>query len=140
MEVGPLARMVVGYASGRRRSAAVDGVLKTLNAPPAVLFSTLGRIAARALESQMMAAKLEGWVEQLDDNLAHGKVAIFNPIRWDPARWPASASGYGWHEAPRGSLGHWVEISGQVDQELSGRGSHHLERGPARPPRPARRL
>jgi Ni,Fe-hydrogenase I large subunit len=114
MEVGPLARMIVGYASGNPEiKASVDGVLKKLNAPPAVLFSTLGRIAARCLETELMVKKLETWVDELASNLAHGKVAIFNPIRWDPATWPASASGFGLHEAPRGSLGHWVEISGR---------------------------
>ena len=56
MEVGPLARMVVGYASGKKEIVdSVNGALKALNAPPAVLFSTLGRIAARALEAQLMA-------------------------------------------------------------------------------------
>ncbi len=115
MEVGPLARMVVGYASGKKEiKDSIDGVLKALNAPPTVLFSTLGRIAARALESQLMARQLEGWVNQLDDNLAHGKTAIFNPVRWDPASWPNSASGVGFHEAPRGALGHWVEIEGKA--------------------------
>jgi Ni,Fe-hydrogenase I large subunit len=111
MEVGPLARMVVGYASGKKEIRdAVNGALKALNAPPAVLFSTLGRIAARAIEAQIMAQQLEGWVDQLASNLAHGKTAIFNPVRWDPGSWPNSAHGYGWHEAPRGALGHWVEI------------------------------
>ena len=115
MEVGPLARMVVGYAAGDKRiQASVNGALKALNAPPAVLFSTLGRIAARALEAQLMAEQLEGWVNQLDDNLAHGKTTIFNPVRWDPGSWPKSASGRGWHEAPRGSLGHWVEIENKA--------------------------
>ncbi len=133
MEVGPLARMVVGYASGKKEiQDSVNGALKALNAPPAVLFSTLGRIAARALEAQIMAQQLEGWLNQLDDNLAHGKTTIFNPVRWDPGSWPKSASGYGWHEAPRGSLGHWVEIDGKVDQELPGGGSDHLECGAAR--------
>ena len=114
MEVGPLARMVVGYASGQPEiKASVDGVLKKLNAPPAVLFSTLGRLAARALEAQIMTKYLDTWVSQLADNLDHGKVQIFNPVKWDPATWPASASGYGWHEAPRGALGHWVEIEGR---------------------------
>ncbi|HUA82516.1 MAG TPA: nickel-dependent hydrogenase large subunit [Bryobacteraceae bacterium] len=114
MEVGPLARMVVGYASGQPDiKASVDGVLKKLNAPPAVLFSTLGRLAARALEAQIMTKYLDTWVSQLADNLDHGKVQIFNPVKWDPATWPASASGYGWHEAPRGALGHWVEIEGR---------------------------
>lgn len=114
MEVGPLARMIVGYASGQKDiTDAVDGVLKKLNATPSALFSTLGRIAARALESQIMARRLETWVEDLASNLAHGKVAVFNPIRWDPSTWPSSASGYGWHEAPRGALGHWIEIKGR---------------------------
>lgn len=115
MEVGPLARMVVGYASGQKEiKELVDGTLKALNAQPTVLFSTLGRIAARALESELMARHLETWVEELASNLAHGKVEIFNPVRWDPDTWPASAAGYGWHEAPRGSLGHWVEIKGKA--------------------------
>jgi len=115
MEVGPLARMVVGFASGKKEIVdAVTGALKALNAPPAVLFSTLGRIAARALEAQLMAQQLEGWVNELGANLAHGKTAIFNPVRWDPGSWPKSASGYGWHEAPRGSLGHWIEIDGKA--------------------------
>ena len=114
MEVGPLARMIVGYAAGQKDiRELVDSVLKKLNAPPTALFSTLGRIAARALESLLMARKLETWVEELDSNLAHGKVQIFNPIRWDPSTWPSSATGFGWHEAPRGSLGHWVDIDGK---------------------------
>jgi Ni,Fe-hydrogenase I large subunit len=115
MEVGPLARMVVGFAAGKKEIVdAVTGALKALNAPPAVLFSTLGRIAARALEAQLMAKQLEGWVNELGANLNQGKTAIFNPVRWDPGSWPKSASGYGWHEAPRGSLGHWIEIDGKA--------------------------
>jgi Ni,Fe-hydrogenase I large subunit len=114
MEVGPLARVLVAYASGQKDvKAVVDGVLKKLNAPPSVLFSTLGRIAARALECQLMVAQLEKWVDELDDNMAHGNVAIFNPVMWDPSSWPKSSRGFGWHEAPRGSLGHWVEIEGK---------------------------
>jgi Ni,Fe-hydrogenase I large subunit len=114
MEVGPLARVLVAYASGQKDvKAVVDGVLKKLNAPPSVLFSTLGRIAARALECQLMAAQLEKWVDQLDDHMAHGNVAIFNPVMWDPSSWPKNSRGFGWHEAPRGSLGHWIEIEGK---------------------------
>jgi hydrogenase large subunit len=91
----------------------VDGALKVLNAPVSALLSTLGRVASRAIEAQIMVSRLETWVDRLDDNLAHGKTTIFNPIRWDPGSWPASASGHGLHEAPRGSLGHWVEIQGR---------------------------
>ena len=52
-------------------------------------------------------------MDQLDSNMAHGNVAIFNPVRWDPGTWPSRRPAYGWHEAPRGSLGHWVEIDGK---------------------------
>jgi hydrogenase large subunit len=114
MEVGPLARMVVGYAAGQKDiRATIDGALKKLKAPPAVLFSTLGRLAARALESQLMAVQLEVWLDQLASNMDHGNVAIFNSKLWDPGTWPAKATGFGWHEAPRGSLGHWIEIEGR---------------------------
>ena len=53
MEVGPLARMLVAYASGRpaRVKELVDKVLSSLGVGPEALFSTLGRIAARAIEA-----------------------------------------------------------------------------------------
>jgi Ni,Fe-hydrogenase I large subunit len=114
MEVGPLSRMLVGYASGQKDiKELVDSTLKKLNAPATVLFSTLGRIAARALETLLVVGRLEVWVDELGSNLNHGKVSIFNGEHWDPASWPKSAQGYGWHEAPRGALGHWVEVEGK---------------------------
>ncbi|HEX4077134.1 MAG TPA: nickel-dependent hydrogenase large subunit [Candidatus Acidoferrales bacterium] len=111
MEVGPLARMLVSYASGQPDvKALVDATLAKLKAPPTALFSTLGRIAARALETQLLANKLVGWIEELGNNLATGNVRIHNGEKWDPASWPDTARGFGFFEAPRGSLGHWVEI------------------------------
>jgi hydrogenase large subunit len=111
MEVGPLARMLVAYASGRKDvQAAVNGVLAKLNAPPTALFSTLGRIAARAIETKIMAAQLKVWVAELDRHLGSGDTRIHAGERWDPDTWPRSARGFGFHEAPRGALGHWVEI------------------------------
>jgi len=56
MEVGPLARMLVGYASGQEEiKEAVTETLAALKAPPAVLFSTLGRTAARGIETRLIA-------------------------------------------------------------------------------------
>ena len=58
MEVGPLARWVVGYAQGKSEfKDPVDKVLKDLGLPLTALFSTLGRTAARALESQWAGYK-----------------------------------------------------------------------------------
>jgi Ni,Fe-hydrogenase I large subunit len=115
MEVGPLARLLVAYASGQPEvKALVDATLGKLKAPPAALFSTLGRVAARALETQLLASRLVGWIEQLGDNLASGNVRIHNGEKWNPNSWPKTAQGFGFFEAPRGSLGHWVEIEGQA--------------------------
>jgi len=111
MEVGPLSRMLVAYASGHAEvKELVNGVLSKLNAPPTALFSTLGRIAARALETQLMARQVPKWIDELNQNLNHGDLRVHNGEKWDPATWPKSAQGWGFHEAPRGSLGHWVQI------------------------------
>ncbi len=111
MEVGPLSRVLVAYASGQPEvKTAVDGVLAKLNAPPTALFSTLGRIAARALETQLLANHIVGWIEELRDSMGHGDLRMHNGDKWEPDTWPRTAQGYGLFEAPRGSLGHWVEI------------------------------
>ena len=115
MEVGPLARMLVAYASGQADvKAAVDGVLSSLNVPATALFSTLGRVAARAVETSVIVAKLDGWLSDLENNLKSGDLTIADVSLWDPSRWPAHAEGYGMEEAPRGSLGHWVVIDNQA--------------------------
>ena len=111
MEVGPLARTLVAYASGNQKvKSRVDGVLGQLKQPPSALYSTMGRIAARALEAEFMSEQLSAWVQQLNDNMAHGELRIHNHDKWDPDTWPKSCQGFGLEEAPRGSLGHWVEI------------------------------
>ncbi|MGD0428839.1 MAG: nickel-dependent hydrogenase large subunit [Candidatus Acidiferrales bacterium] len=111
MEVGPLARLLIAYAAGQKDvQALVNAALAKLKAPATALFSTLGRIAARALETQLLAERLPGWVQQLGNNVAQGDVRIHNGEKWDPKSWPKSARGFGFFEAPRGSLGHWVEI------------------------------
>lgn len=111
MEVGPLSRMLVAYASGHPDvKPVVDAVLAKLNAPATALFSTLGRIAARAIEAKVMAGQVSKWVAELGDKLGHGDLRIHNGEKWDPDTWPKEAQGWGFHEAPRGSLGHWVHI------------------------------
>jgi Ni,Fe-hydrogenase I large subunit len=111
MEVGPLSRMLVAYASGHPAvKPVVDAVLAKLNAPATALFSTLGRIAARAVEAKVMAGQVRKWVAELGDKLGHADLRIHNGEKWDPDTWPKEAQGWGFHEAPRGSLGHWVHI------------------------------
>jgi Ni,Fe-hydrogenase I large subunit len=114
MEVGPLARMLVAYASNHPDvRPAVDGVLSALGVGPEALFSTLGRVAARAIETKLLAAKLDTWRQDLEKNLDSGDLAIADTSRWDPGSWPSEAKGWGMEEAPRGSLAHWVVIKDQ---------------------------
>jgi hydrogenase large subunit len=111
MEVGPLARMLVAYGLGHARVRALVGaVLKQLNVGPETLFSTLGRVAARGIETQVLAEKMEDWVDALATNMASGELRIHDNSKWEPSTWPADAMGAGFHEAPRGALGHWVHI------------------------------
>jgi [NiFe] hydrogenase large subunit/hydrogenase large subunit len=111
MEVGPLARMLVAYGSGHPRvKQLVGAVLGALGVGPAALFSTLGRIAARAIETQVLVEKIGDWVAELAANMARRDYRIHDGSKWDPSSWPAEATGAGFHEAPRGALGHWVHI------------------------------
>ncbi|MEC9493363.1 nickel-dependent hydrogenase large subunit [Flexistipes sp.] len=112
MEVGPLARMIVGYAKGQKEiKSTVDYVLNKLNAGPEVLFSTLGRTAARGIETLITVERLPKWINMLVKNINTGDYETQNDTKWDPESWPANAKGYGWHEAPRGALGHWIVIN-----------------------------
>jgi len=111
MEVGPLARTLVAYALGRPRTKqAVDKVLSALSVGPEALFSTLGRVAARAIEAEMLVDSMNIWIEGLADNMARRDYRIQDNSKWDPGTWPSFCFGYGFHESPRGSLGHWVHI------------------------------
>jgi hydrogenase large subunit len=111
MEVGPLARWVVGYAKGLPEfKEPVDHVLKTLDLPISALFSTLGRTAARGLECQWAVYKLKHFQDKLLTHLKQGDFETANTTRWEPKTWPTKAQGVGFTEAPRGALGHWIQI------------------------------
>jgi len=111
MEVGPLARMLVAYASGHVQvKQEIDNVLSHLGVGPTALFSTLGRVAARGVETLVTVRMLPVWINELADNMKKNDLIIHAGEKWDPSTWPAEAKGYGFHEAPRGALGHWIRI------------------------------
>ena len=114
MEVGPLSRVLVAYVSGHKETkAAVDLVLGKLGVGPEALFSTLGRTGARGVDCLVIARQAPKWLDELIGNIAKGDLRIHSNEKWDPSTWPAEAHGYGWHEAPRGGLGHWIKIKDQ---------------------------
>ncbi len=109
VEVGPLARMVVGYVRGDARiKKYVDNFLKRSGLPITVLFSTVGRTAARAIETELMGDAMLEWVDELAKNVASGDLSTWTEFDFDTVA--ADTKGMGLAEAPRGSLGHWVKI------------------------------
>ncbi len=119
MEVGCLSRMVLGYLQPQQYpfiKETIDAVLAQLELPVQALFSTLGRTAARGIET-LYCAHLQ--VEQFDKlmaNLKAGDLTTANIDKWEPATWPKEAKGAGFTEAPRGALGHWIRIrDGKID-------------------------
>jgi hydrogenase large subunit len=100
-ELGPLARMVCNYVqSDGKTKELIDSLLGQFNAEPSVLFSVLGRHAARALETKLIADSMVDWLQQLKP----GKPVIVD------VEIPEQADGVGLTEAPRGAVGHWMSI------------------------------
>ena len=133
MEVGPLARMLVAYVSGHARvKALVDAVLQKLGVGPEALFSTLGRVAARGIETQVLAEKMDDWVDALAANMASGELRIHDNSKWEPSIVARRRDG---RRPPRGAargaepLGAHPE---RAHRQLSVRGAEHVERRPPR--------
>jgi hydrogenase large subunit len=100
-EVGPLARTLVSYFSGREPTVSmVNGLLAKFGAEPTILNSTIGRHAARVLETKLVADSMADWVLELKPG---------EPV-CAPYEVPEVAQGMGITDAPRGALGHWIQI------------------------------
>ena len=113
MQVGPLAQVLVGYATGHELTRKWAGValdttstLAGTKLSPAVLHSTLGRHLARAIRTAMIAEVAQKHWQLLVDNIAKGDTDIFNPPNFPKGE----VQGVGVHEAPRGLLSHWSVI------------------------------
>ena len=117
MEVGCLSRVLMMYASGNEQAQElVNYTLQTLDVPVEALFSTLGRTAARTLETKIVADNLQVWYDNLIGNIKSGDTKTHNEEFWDPSTWPSKCQGAGFMEAPRGGLAHWIVIEdGKID-------------------------
>ena len=118
METGPLARVLVAYVEGRELvTHRVDEVVARLGLGPDVLFSTLGRMLARAIEAEVVVDQLDAWIRELKTTLAGGDLAVANLIGWAPETWPSATRGFSLGEGPRGAVGHWVTIADRLISE-----------------------
>ena len=114
MEVGPLSRVLVGYASGKEEFVEnVNAVLAKLDVPATALFSTLGRTAARVIETKLTADWGLEFMGNLFSNIKNGDERMANTEKFEKDTWPAEAKGVGLMEAPLGALAHWIVIEDQ---------------------------
>ncbi len=113
MQTGPLATVLVGYASGHpktrkwtdtafNRIAAVNG----LRVSPDDLQSTMGRYLGRAIRSSILSDLALEHLQLLTTNILNGDDTTYNAPQFPTGE----IMGMGMHEAPRGSLSHWVVI------------------------------
>jgi hydrogenase large subunit len=113
MQVGPLAQVLVGYAQGhpltvKYANLAISNVQAVggFRVTPDMLHSTLGRHAARAIRASMLAELAQKHLQLLTDNIAKGDYEVHN----QPVFPGHEVEGVGTHEAPRGTLSHWIVI------------------------------
>ncbi|MGD8374777.1 MAG: nickel-dependent hydrogenase large subunit [Acidobacteriota bacterium] len=113
MQVGPLSQVLVGFATGHEptvrwatKTLETAGKIAGATLGPEVLHSTLGRHAARMIRTQVIAELgLKHW-DLLVNNIASGDTDIFVKPEFPKGE----QRGFGFHEAPRGALSHWVVI------------------------------
>ncbi len=118
VQVGPLAQVLIGYAQGhpltrKYTGLAIDtiGAVGHIQVTPSMLESTMGRHAARAIRAAMLAELAQKHLQLLTDNIAKGDYTVHNQPVFDGHE----VEGVGTHEAPRGTLSHWVVVK---DQEI----------------------
>lgn len=108
MEVGPLARVLVGYGRGQAEFVhAVQDFLNATGLNEADLLSSLGRTAARGIETAIIGDAMVNWVDELENNFFLGDSRIYTDYTL------GSGAGSGFLEAPRGALGHWIQLQSQ---------------------------
>jgi hydrogenase large subunit len=113
MQVGPLAQVLVGLATGHEptkrwatKTLDTAGKIAGASLTPAVLHSTLGRHAARMIRCGVISELADRQWQLLAENIGKGDTAIYN----EPVFPKGEQQGFGFHEAPRGTLSHWVVI------------------------------
>lgn len=105
VEVGPLARLIVGYAAGSEPIRAImDDFIDRQGVPFAFYYSTLGRTVARGLETVLIGQKVGDFIAELTGNVSRGDERFFSRYT------PRDGEGWAMGEAPRGSLSHWLQV------------------------------
>jgi hydrogenase large subunit len=107
VQVGPPAQIMAAYVSGNPKvKKLVDGAISTLGISLNDIHSTMGRLFARGARAHLMADIALDNLDKLIANVASGDKAYANPTEIPKGEY----RGVGFHEAPRGTLSHWIVI------------------------------
>ncbi len=105
MEAGPFSRVLAAYLRGNKFvKTTLDGLMADLGLSLGQLQSTLGRVAARQVESLYVAELMVEWVDELIEAIKGGDSEYFR------APETITGSGTGFWEAPRGALYHTEHV------------------------------
>lgn len=109
MEVGPLACLLVSYAKGNKVVVdSVNGLLEATGLPIEALFTTLGRTAARMLQTVIVAEEGLKTFDAMLVNMQSDESTYVKPVMDSSQEY----LGHSMIEAPRGMLSHWIRIKG----------------------------
>ena len=130
MEVGPLARMLVGYASGR------DDYKEVVSDALGQLEAAGRRRCSRRSAAPRRADSRPSWPctgcrrssTTLVANLKAGDSRVADTREWEPATLAAGVQGLRVHRGPARRARHWIAHQERQDRQLPDRGAHHLER------------
>lgn len=113
MQVGPLAQVLAGFTLGHeptvrwaKKTLETAGSVAGSKLGPEVLHSTLGRHAARMIRTCVISELAKKHWQLLVENIGKGDTDIYN----EPVFPKGEQRGFGFHEAPRGTLSHWIVI------------------------------
>lgn len=107
VQVGPPAQLFAAYAGGNPKvKKLVDDSCKAIGVGVGDLHSTMGRLGARAIRAHLMADYSLEYLDKLVENVGKGDKVYANPTEIPKGEF----RGVGFHEAPRGTLSHWIVI------------------------------
>ena len=109
MESGPLARVLVSYHKGNKLiKSFVDEFLKETDMEMIDLSTTIGRNAARAIESNYVCEYVFKLVSRLIQNIKYYDTDTW--AKYEFEKLPRATKGVAFLEVPRGVLVHMVEV------------------------------
>lgn len=107
VQVGPPAQLFAAYANGNTKvKKLVDSTCQKIGIKLDDLHSTMGRLGARAIRAHLLADMAVDYLDKLTENLGKGDKTYANHTEIPKGEY----KGVGFHEAPRGSLSHWIVI------------------------------